>query len=271
MTTKTIEFNETNTELTASQSPWATPAKSSYKDLILKPEFAARRFKFPIGKTWFRIVPALPGSVMGWMLGIHALNYTGGRHVHPKSLKPGALGTPGAKSVFDSAYGWCKDHAKESLYSKSNKEGYRLLADPICLFWMLTEVDGKPVARLLLESGYDGSRGGNPGLGHQIWKLSQEKDEEGNRIGNPADPMIGTQICVEKMQVPGSRYSNYTAKMGRVPVIINEMLAKMDPEEVAALTPLEEVIHVPSEEEEWKLLENVIDAKTVGEIRQSMR
>ena len=48
------------------------------------------------------------------------------------------------------------------------------------------------------------------------------------------------------------------------------MLAKMDPEEVAALVPLEQVIHLPSEEEEWKLLEKAIDADTVGKIRNSI-
>jgi hypothetical protein len=33
------------------------------------------------------------------------------------------------------------------------------------------------------------------------------------------------------------------------------MLAKMDPAEVSALNPLEQMIHVPSVEEEWQLLE----------------
>lgn len=266
MNTTTIEFNESSTDLTTCASPWASPVKSSYQDLILKPEFASRRFKFPTGTTWFRVVPALRDSNKGWMLGVHALQYPGGRHAHPRTI------TSGAKSVFDHAYGWCKDHKPEALYSKANKatNAYRLLADPVCLFWMITEIDGKPVARLLLESGYDGSRGGTPGLGHQIWELSQEKDEKGNRIGNPADPEAGAQICVEKKQGAGTRYSSYTAKMGRVVAPISELLGKIDPEETAALTPLEEVIHHPSEEDEWKLLENVIDPETIREVRLSM-
>jgi hypothetical protein len=261
-----IEFHTPSTVPdAASVSPWLPPAKR-YQDLILKPEFASRRFKFPTGTTWFRVVPALRDSNKGWMLGVHALQYPGGRHAHPRTI------TPVAKSVFDHAYGWCKDHKPEALYSKTNKatDAYRLLADPFCLLWMLTEIDGKPVARLLLESGYDGSRGGTPGLGHQIWKLSQEKDEEGNRIGNPADPKVGAQICVEKKQGAGTRYSSYTAKMGRVAAPIDDMIAKMDPQEIAALTKLEQVVHLPSEEEEWKLLEQVIDAKTVEMIRDSV-
>lgn len=39
--------------------------------------------------------------------------------------------------------------------------------------------------------------------------------------------------------------------------------------EAAALAPLEGVLHLPSEEEEWKLLENVIDPETIREIRSS--
>jgi len=192
MNTPTIEFIEPTTDPVACASPWSAPTKSTYQDLVLKPEFAAKRYKFPIGTTWFRIVPALRDSHKGWMLGIHALNYAGGRHAHPKTI------VPGAKSVCDHAYGWCKDNCKETLYSKANKEGFKLLADPLCLFWMLVEENGKTTARLLLESGYDGSRGGTPGLGHQIWKLTQERDEDGNRLGNPADPVIGVQISVEK-------------------------------------------------------------------------
>ena len=264
MKTTTIEFNDSSTDLITCTSPWASSGKGTYQDKILKPEFATHRYKFPVGTTWFRVVPALKNSNKGWMLGIHSIDYSGGRHCHPKSI------VPGVKSMADHSYAWCKEHRENALYSKSNRNGYRLLADPVCLFWMLTEIDGKIVARLLLESGYDGSRGGTPGLGHQIWKLSQEKDEEGNRIGNPADPETGAQICVEKKQIPGARYSSYTAKMGRVPAPISEMLGKMDAEEAAALTPLEKVIHIPSEEEEWQLLENVIDPETIREIRQSM-
>lgn len=264
MNPTTIEFNTPSTVPVASVSPWTAPAKSSYQDLILKPEFASRRYKFPTGTTWFRVVPALRDSGKGWMLGVHALQYPGGRHVHPRTI------TPGAKCVFDHAYGWLNEKRKNDLFSKQNKEGFRLLADPVCLFWMLVEEDGKTVARLLLASGYDGSRGGVPGLGHQIWKLTRELDEDGNPLGNPADPKTGAQICVEKRQNPGARYPSYTLRMGRVPAPIDDMIAKMEPQEVAALTPLEQVVHLPGEEEEWKLLEQVIDAKTVEMIRDSV-
>lgn len=259
-----IEFNQSAANLMTSASPWSAPAKSSYQDLILKPEFAQRRYKFPTGTTWFRVVPALRESAKGWMLGVHALNYPGGRHAHPRTI------TPGSKSVFDHAYGWFKENRKSDLYSKLNKDGAKLLADPVCLFWLLVEEQGKTVARLLLASGYDGSRGGPAGLGHQILQLTKEVDEDGNPLGNPADPRTGAQICVEKRQNPGARYPSYTLRMGRVPAPVDDIIAKMDPSEVAAIKPLEQVVHLPSEAEEWQLLERVIDAATVETIRNSV-
>ena len=45
------------------------------------------------------------------------------------------------------------------------------------------------------------------------------------------------------------------------------MLASLDEDEHNALTPLESVVHVPTEEE-WSLLENVIDPETVRRIRE---
>ncbi len=258
-----IEFNDATSTTGAAKSPWASPAKSTYQDLILKPEIASRRLKFASGSTWLRVVPALPGSNSSWLHGIHALQYKGGRHAHPRSI------TAGARGVADLCYGWLKQHQPESLYSKSNKEGYRLLTDPLSLCWVLVEEGGKPVARLLLVSGYDGSRGGSPGLGHDLWQLTQETDEDGKLLGDPSHSTEGVQICVEKRLTPGARYASYTLKRGRVVAPIQDLLAKMDPEEVAVLTPLEQVIHIPTEEEEWELLGKILDAETIEKIRNS--
>ena len=264
MKNKTIAFNSPASSVLPGLSPWSTGPKEPYKDLILKPEFRDRQFKFPMGHTWFRIVPAMPTSSKGWMLGVHALQYRTGRHAHPKTI------TSGERSVFDHAYAWLKSNNPQDLYSKSNKDGYRLLPDPICLCWILIEQEGKMAARLLLASGYDGSRGGVPGLGHQILELSREVDEDGLRIGNPAAPESGTQLCVEKVQAPGASYPRYTLKRGRVAAPINDLIAGMDPEEVDVLTPLEDVVHIPNTEEEWSLLENVIDPATCLKIRAAV-
>jgi hypothetical protein len=263
MRTANIEFNPPTTVPLASVSPWLPPAKR-YQDLILKPEFASRKYAFPAAATWFRVVPALPGSQRDWMIGVNSLQHSGGRHCHPNSI------IQGGKSVFDLAYGWLKENQKHTLYSKANKEGCRLLSDPYYLCWILVEEEGKLVARLLLANGYDGSRGGAAGLGHQILQLTNEVDEDGNPLGDPADRLAGAQICVEKRQVAGSRYPSYRLRMGRVAAPYEDMVARMAPEEVAALTPLEQVVHLPSEEEEWQLLENVIDLETIKMIRNAI-
>jgi hypothetical protein len=75
---KTIEFKQSTPDSIPGANPWTTHAKSSYKDLILRPEFAARRFQFPLGATWLRIVPAMKESEKESCLFVHALQYQGG-------------------------------------------------------------------------------------------------------------------------------------------------------------------------------------------------
>jgi hypothetical protein len=263
MNTYNIEFASTDNQENAT-APWERPKQSTFQDLLVKPDFTGKRFSFPAGVTWFRIVPALLGS-RGYMLDIHALKYPGGMHLHPKTLKPGA------KSVFDLAYAWCKANRPECLYNKTNKNGYKLLADPMCLFWILVEEDEKLVSRLVIASGYDGCRGGTAGYGHQIWKLTQERDENGKLVANPVDALKGLQICIEKTQPPGSRYPSYTLRIGREPAPIGGFFDKMDTAEIAAITPLENVVYLPDAEEEWKLLEKVIDPETVAVIRAAQK
>jgi len=264
MTPQTIEF-ATPTDQGLTSTPWASQKQSSYQDLILQAGYAARRYKFPPGATWFRILPPLRTSAHGWMLGLHVLNYPQGRHIHPKTLNPGA------KSVYDLAYGWYKENRPLDLFSKANKLGFRLLSDPVCIFWILVEVDGKTEARIVLASGYDGSRGGAPGLGHQILKATEERDENGQLVANPVDPMSGVQICIERTQPSGSKYPSYALRIGRTPAPMSEFISRMDQAEIAAIKPLEEVVHVPTEDEEWKLLEYVIEPATVAKIRASQQ
>ena len=261
MTPKNIAFAPA--AAAENSSPWATQNTSSYNDLLLKPEYAARRCKFEAGTTWLRIVPALAGSTKCWMLGIQALTHQGdsGRHAHPRSIRPGG------RSAYDQAYAWFKANRPEDLYSKANKAGYRFLSNPMNLFWALVEEDGKPVARLVLASGYDGSRGGAPGLGHQIWQLTQERDEDGNLVANPCDPDTGVQISITRSKPQGSRYPSYALRLGRVPAPMADFSSRMEPAEIDALRPLEEVVHVPDENEEWLILEGMIGADLVAQIR----
>jgi len=259
---KTIEFASPSA-LGHLATPWDKPEHSSHGDLVLKPEFAARKYTFPLGTTWLRLMPPLVESKRAWMLGVHVLKYAGGQHVHPRSLKAGG------KSVFDLAYAWLQEKRPGELFCKANMTGYKLLSKPMFLFWILVEEGGKPVARIVCASGYDGLRGGTPGLGHQIWRASQELDEDGQRVADPAYRTDCAQICVDKSQPPGSKYPSYSLRVGRTPAPIDQFIDRMDLEECAAVAPIESVVYLPEAAEEWTLLEKVIDPALVAEIRAS--
>jgi len=260
-----IEFVPSDETPNNNASLWSKPKKSNYSDRIIRPEFAARRLRFGMGVNWFRIVPAIAPSLHGWMLPLHVQNYPGGRFLHPKTL------TKNARSAFDHAYAWSKANHPDSLFSKSNKSGVRLLTDPMSICWVIAEEGGRNVARLLMASGYDGSRGGAPGLGYQLWKASRELDENGNVIADAIDPEAGFRVSVEKSQAAGSKYPSYSIRVGRVPAPMAPILEGMDPEEVQALVPLEEVLDQVGVEEQWGCLEKTMAPETVAEIRASLK
>jgi len=263
--TTPIEFATANESTTNTEtSPWDQPRKSTYEDMILKPEYAERQLRFGVGQNWLRIVPALASSVHGWMLPLHVLNFEGGRFCHPRTLKRNA------RSVYDHAYAWAKEHAPEGLYSKANKTGVRLLTDPMCVFWAIIERDGKQVARLVVASGYDGSRGGAPGLGRKIWQMCRERDEAGNLMADVTGENAGVLLCVEKSQPKGSQYASYTLRLGRQSRPMADLMAQMDAEEIASLCPLEEVVRELSEEEQWACLAHTMAPETVKLIRASL-
>lgn len=263
MSKKTIVFEHV-TKASGVLTPWSTTGKSRFNDQCIDPEFANRKFKFPLGDTWFRIVPALKDSSFGWMLGLHCNNTPNGRFVHTKSLLPGAT------TAFDHAYSYLKEHQPELLFNKSNKDGARLLTSPMCLFWVITLVDDKPVFRLILASGYDGSRGGAAGLGHRVLQLTQERDEAGNLVCDPTDPLNGPMICVTKTQAAGAKFPSYSLRAGRDSKPINELLQQMDSQELEAIEPLESTTHILELDKEWDLLEEVLDKDTVVKIKESV-
>lgn len=242
-------------------SPLNSNRQGSYTDSLLRPEFATRKLRFPVGKTWIRIVPSVRPSTFDWMIGVQALNYKDGRHTHPKTLGSG-------KSVFDHAYSWLHTHQPGMLFSKANRDGVRLLSDPVSVFWALVEESGRWVARLFVGSGYDGSRGGVPGLGCQIYKMAKDLADEANPLANPADPVEGVMICVEKLQPAGAKYASYSLRLGANPSPISNLIGQMPDEEVLALCPLENTIRILSADEEWARLRNVgLDADTIAAIR----
>jgi len=52
------------------------------------------------------------------------------------------------------------------------------------------EMQEKPTVAVkwVVAGAYNGCRGGVAGLGHLVWKVFQEKDEDGKMIPNPSDP-----------------------------------------------------------------------------------
>ena len=76
---------------------------------------------------------------------------------------------------------------------------------------------------------------------------------------------------MEKTKSQSAKYPNYKLRLGRQPSPVDDLLAKMDPEEVAALCPLENVVRELTSEEEWQCLAKVIAPETVALIRASLK
>lgn len=255
---KVIEFEKSVTPYSGATSSTVGKPAAKYEDLILKPEYEARKFQFPAGATWFRLVPPLRGS-KGFMLPLHALGHPGGRHA--KSIT-------GGKSVFSTGYDWLVKHHPELLFCKANPEGFRLLSSPVAAYWMLVEQDGKMLARILLANAYDGFRNGTEGgMGHRLLRLVQERDEALGLVSDPVDPEHGVQVGVEKTQAMGVKYPNYTLRLGRQPAPIDRFLERMEQDELDALCPLEETVRVIEPEHEWELLGKVVGVDLLDKIR----
>ena len=259
---KVIEFEKSVTPCSGATSSSVGKPASKYEDLILKPEFEARKFQFPTGATWFRLVPPLRGS-KGFMLRLNALGHPGGRHA--KSIT-------GSKSVFSIAYDWLLKHQPELLFRKENPEGFRLLSSPVAAYWMLVEEDGKMVARILLANAYDGSRNGTEGgMGYRLLRLVEERDEAMGLVSDPVDPDTGVQIGIEKTQAAGVKYPTYTLRLGRQPAPINRFFERMEQDELDVLCPLEETVRVIEPEHEWELLGKVVGADLLDKIRAATK
>ena len=164
---------------------------------------------------------------------------------------------------------WCLKHQPESLYSNHNPQGFKLLADPVSVFALFVEMQEKPTVAVkwVVAGAYNGCRGGVAGLGHLVWKVFQEKDEDGKLIANPSDPQTCPNLVVERVQPKGAKYPSYSLQLGRSPSPVGDWLSRMDPAELEIFRPLEEVVYIPMPEEEWKLFENVVPSAQVTKIR----
>jgi hypothetical protein len=235
--------------------------KPAYDDFVLRPEYQSRKFVFPKGQTCIRILPQLAGS-NSWMHGIHLLTHPNGQHVDPKSLQPKS------KSVFAAAYSWLRANKPELLFSKNNRDGFRLLPSPMGICWLLVEIDGKMQAKLFYGSAYDGgTTGGNCGVAHQLFKAASELDQTSGHDATHAEH--GSQIIIEKTTPHGSKYPNYKMSRNSVEVPISRYLERMEESEINAICPLHEVLRRVGPDDEWELLSNIIGEDLRDEIRNS--
>lgn len=251
--------------------PGPRPKLSHYNDLILLPKFRNLRLVIPVGSTSIRVAPALDGSTSGFMLGIHTLFYKGGRHAHVRTLNPEG------SSVFDLTHEWMRMNQPESLFSEKNPRGYKLLAQPMYVCWVIVDKRAKKgarvksVPRLAVLDGYDASSwGGVSGIGAQIRRMIFNWKPEREGIASPLHRVEGPRLHIERIQAKGARYPRYKIRAGRVPAPMDDELDRMNPEDLDAFRPLESTIHIPDAEEEWKLLEAVVPAALIRRIRDSL-
>lgn len=261
---KTIEF-VTNPKDTLNPSSLRDVGAKRFDDQVLVPELKERKLRFDNGANWFRVLPAIKPTAFSWLALVHVVNYEGGRIVHPRTFDPSS------PSVLGDAYQWLRDNAPESLYSKANRDGVRLLADPLAVCWVLCEHEGEFTAKLLCSSAYDGSRGGTAGLGFQIWQAATEYDENKEIIADAIDPEAGLKYCVERKQAPGAKFPSYGLKLGRQPAPLAPMIEALAAEERAALCPLEQAINRPTEEQQWQFLRKIVPEEYFNRIEAALK
>lgn len=256
-----VKFNADDSD----SNPWKRPKHSGFEDHILKPELKNLQLRFENGETWFRILPAMADSAYGWLFPIQTLKYKNGQFAHPRTIRPNA------KSVFDHAYAWLREHEPQLLYSKVNKAGARLLPSPRCAFWAIVYSEtGDHTLKLVVESGYDGTRGGARGLGYEIWRKVNEKDENGDPVNNAVHPLDGVLVCVERSKPQNADYASYSVRIGRQRCPVDEMLEKINPADIKWLCPLEHAINDPSEDDQWTYLNGALSPDVVAKIRANI-
>ena len=248
-------------------NPWKKAPVKRYSDELLTTKFEDRLLRLAEGPNWMRIVPAKVSGSSDWLLAMHVLETPTGKFAHPRTFDPTK------RSIWDNVYTYLFKTDPEKLFSKSNREGLRLLPKPLSLCWVITRSspahDSPHVARLLSLSGYSGERGGSPGLGYQILQMASDCDENGDLAHNILGDEDGVQICIEKVLSKESKYPRYILRSGRKPSRVSELLAQLPESEIAAIQPLEQVVRHMTEEEQWERLERLMPAAEVAAVRKT--
>lgn len=238
-----------------------TETKSKYEDYTYIDGYRELQLKFDQKLTWIRFLPAVTGSQFGYILPFNVFKAPEGQN-HPTFVDPETFGKP---SVWAFARNWFMKNAREALMKKDvNPNGIKLRSSPRGLAWIIvSEAEEGNSLRLLNTSMYDGKYGGSTGLGYDIIKNAEVRDNEpgsptiGQLIhGDITDPAKGKLVCIEKSipEVGDTKYASYSSRVGKAEAPIKGYLDKLSDEEYNKIVPLEKVLRIPTEEEQKQYL-----------------
>jgi hypothetical protein len=249
---KDLEFIE-SPEQGPSKDPTKASAEISFRDIVLKEPYRARKTKWKQKSTWVRFLPRLKGSEYEWMMRVEIVRDMGKTSfVHPKTFDESYSGP------IEEARQWLFTNDKGALQHRDrNPKGYKLWTNPIGIAWLVDQsLDEGSRLRVFTGSLNNGENGGTQGIGHQIWKEAISTDNEpgsetyGQRVyGDITHPLTGRLVCVEKTDSKDSEYAQYSCKIGKNAAPIADYKAMLTPEEIDLAQPLENILYVPTDDE----------------------
>lgn len=247
-----IEFQPSSPNLISALTP---SSHQPFKDLLLKPRYAEKKYSLPKGTTTFRVLPPLMGTDI-WMTTIHALDHNQGRHTHPKTTQSGAT------SVYDIAREWLQQNQPDTLYRKNNPSGHKLWSSQLTATWIIIEGPEPPELRILVASDFAGSArsAASAGLAHRI-------KEQVRQTPALLDPNAGYQLKLTRAYKPGSKYPETHISTNHTSASLGDLLGQLNAEDLNLICPIAETVRQVDAHEEWSLLAHVIGQELVDKIR----
>lgn len=254
----------------STNSPIVKTKELSFRDIVFKEEYKTRKCRFGQGLTWLRFLPAVSPSVYEWMMPLEIHRDMGGvTFMSPKTLDSNV------QSPFDIARMWFQKNNKGALSSRDkNPNGLRLYPQKYGVSWVIEEAapEGQRL-KLFYASLYDGVRGGTTGLGFNVKREADARDNEpgsptmGQLIhGDITDPKVGRLVKVERAPSEKNEFASYTAGIGKNPAPVDHFLSLLTDEEMDMITPLEKTVYVPSDEEMNDILKRYIGGDFYSQI-----
>jgi hypothetical protein len=245
-----------------SSGPVAKTRELTFRDIVFQEEYKTKKCRFGQGLTWLRFLPAVSPSVYEWMMpvDIHR-DINGVTFVSPKTLDSNV------QTPFDIARSWFQKNNKGALSSRDkNPNGLRLYPQKYGVAWAIEEAapEGQRL-KLFYASLYDGVRGGTTGLGFNVKREADSRDNEpgsptmGQLIhGDITDPKAGRLVKVERAPSEKNEFASYTAGVGKNPAPVDHFLSLLTDEEMDMIIPLEKTLYIPSNEEMCDILKRYI-------------